>query len=102
MLPNTSINKKLQNLEEILARMESVLIAYSGGADSTLLLKIARDTLGNKVLAVTATSATYPSEEIKAAKEMAKSLAVKHLIIEARELTDPLTMQLTPPSFASL
>lgn len=89
MLPNTNMNRKLQNLEEILARMESVLIAYSGGTDSTLLLKIAKDTLGEKVLAVTANSPTYSSEEMKAAEKMAKTLAAKHLIIETQELADP-------------
>ena len=83
------MNRKLQDLKEILAGMQSVLVAYSGGADSTLLLKIAKDTLGEKVLAVTAKSPTYPSEEIKAAKEMARRLGVRHLMIETEELTDP-------------
>ena len=83
------MNRKLQDLKEILAGMQSVLVAYSGGVDSTLLLKVAKDALGEKVLAVTAKSPTYSSEEMEAAKEMAQKLAAKHLIIETHELADP-------------
>lgn len=83
------MNKKLKQLKEILTKMGSVLIAYSGGVDSTLLLKVARDTLKEKVLAVTADSLTYPSSELKAAKEMAERLEVRHIIIKTKELSDP-------------
>ena len=55
------INNKLRDLKNILLTMGSVLIAYSGGADSTFLLKVAKDILGDKVLAVTANSLVYPS-----------------------------------------
>ena len=66
--------------------MEPVLIAYSGGVDSTLLLKLTRDILGGKVLAVTANSPTYPKEELVFAKIMAKKLGVKQLVIKTCEL----------------
>ncbi len=83
------MNKKLLQLKKILAEMESVLIAYSGGVDSTFLLKVAKDVLDDgKVVAVTATSSTYPACEIKDAKIVANRLRVKHLVIKTDELSN--------------
>ena len=77
---------KLAKLKKILRSMDSVLLAYSGGADSTFLLKVAKDQLGSKVLAVTASSATYPAEELTFSKKMARDLKVKHLVVRTEEL----------------
>lgn len=82
------MNKKLQRLKEILTKMESALIAYSGGVDSTFLLKVAKVVLDDKVVAVTAASLTYPSYEIESAKKMAEKLGVRHLTIETSELSN--------------
>lgn len=68
--------------------MESVLVAYSGGLDSSFLLKVAADVLGSKVLAVTAVSPTYPAEELAFAKKIALRIGVKHKIIKTTELKD--------------
>ena len=76
-------------MKKILADLGSVVVAYSGGVDSTILLKICHDVLEGKVLAVTAVSATYPSRELDAATEIARSMSVRHLMIETRELEDP-------------
>jgi len=84
-----NLREKAKKVQKILAQMESVLVAYSGGADSTLLLRLARDTLRDRVLAVTAKSAIYPEEEIQTSQRVAKKLGVKHIIIETKELTEP-------------
>lgn len=78
--------KKLTNLKDILAGMHSALIAYSGGVDSTFLLKVAHDVLEDRIIAVTASSETYPSCELEAAEDMAQKLGVKHVVVHTREL----------------
>jgi len=79
---------KLGKLKEILSQLGSVVVAYSGGLDSTFLAKVAKDVLGDKVLAVTAVSATYPKEELVAAKALAAKLGLRHRVIATDELKD--------------
>jgi pyridinium-3,5-biscarboxylic acid mononucleotide sulfurtransferase len=90
------LEKEIQNTEEKykklkadLKSLDSVLIAFSGGVDSTFLLKVASDELKDKVIAVTARSLSFPEREIKKAIEIAKILKVKHLVIESNELKNP-------------
>lgn len=82
------MKEKLENIGKILKDMESVLIAYSGGVDSTLLLYLARRHC-SKILAVIASSPTFPRRELEHAKNIAKSLDVKYMIIETNELDIP-------------
>lgn len=81
-------HKKLKILRDILQDMESVLVAYSGGLDSSFLLKIAKDCLRDKVLAVTALSETYTKEELQFAKNFCKKFNIRHRIIRTFELKD--------------
>ena len=80
----------MDRLKKILKKMGKVVIAFSGGVDSTFLLKAAKDALGrDNVLAVTATSETYPSSELKEARQLAKKIGVRQVVIRTGEFNDP-------------
>lgn len=81
-----NMDEKFQKLKENIIKLESVAVAYSGGVDSTFLLKVAFDLLGEKVVAVTAKSSTYPIRELNAATTFANEIGVKHIIITSEEL----------------
>lgn len=85
-----TLDDKYQLLQQLLRRFGSVAVAFSGGVDSTFLLKVACDTLGaDQVLALTATSPTYPAFEFEQSQQLARQIGVKQLAFESNELEIP-------------
>src|SRR6185503_2368550 len=73
---------------EIIISQGSCLVAFSGGVDSTLVLKIARDVLGENVIAVTALSESLPDGELEEAQELARTICARHVVIRTFETSD--------------
>ena len=78
--------EKLDVLKENILKKKSLVVAFSGGVDSTFLLKVAYDVLKENVLAVTAKSSTYPEREYKEAVSFIEKLGARHMVIVSEEL----------------
>jgi len=90
------INKSVQELSSKLAilraqifEVESCVVAFSGGVDSTLVLRVAHEVLGKDAIAVTALSESLPKGELEEAQELARTIGAQHLVIRTRETDDP-------------
>ena len=88
-MDTTNPDLKKENLIRYLKGLDSLVIAFSGGVDSTFLLAVAHQALGEMVLAATASSATYPSQELEEAIEFVKKRGIKHIVFESDEITLP-------------
>lgn len=82
-----TVEQKWNHLKELLHEMQSVLVAYSGGVDSSLVLHAAAEALGPNAVAVTADSETYPPGELAEATAFARSLGVAHQVLRTEELS---------------
>lgn len=78
-----------RRLVDILGRMESVVIAFSGGVDSTLVVRAAADTPGLRFVALTTRSPTNTSEEVTEASRLAREFGARHLVVDVNELDTP-------------
>lgn len=81
--------EKYSKLQDLIKEMEKVLVAFSGGVDSTFLLRVAKDVLGENVFAVIASSETYPIREKEEAVKLAKEIDVPYRVIQTKELENP-------------
>ena len=81
--------EKLGRLRRIVSEMQSALVAFSGGIDSTLVLKVAHDELGANAVGITAVSATYPSVELESASRSAREIGVRHEVVSTDQLAIP-------------
>lgn len=90
------MNDKVVRVKQILLDMESVLVAYSGGVDSTLLLKLAHDVLGERALAVTTVSPTLPDYELAEAEAIARQIGARYIIFDKHEMEDERFLANTP------
>jgi uncharacterized protein len=86
---DAKLQDKAASLRAILADMGGCVIGFSGGVDSTLLFAVAVEVLGQRALAVTATSKTYPERELNEARELALQIGGRHLVIVSEELDIP-------------
>jgi len=88
-----ALGGKLDQLHRLFADMESVLVAFSGGIDSTLVLKVAQDTLGDRALAVTAVSPTFPEIELEWTTRLVAEIGACHRIVRTDQLQVPAFVQ---------
>ena len=86
---NAELGAKLDRLRAIFVSMRSAIVAFSGGVDSTFVLRVAHDVMGDRVLALTTTSPTMPDDDRRSALELACAIGARHLMIESNELEVP-------------
>lgn len=91
-----AVKIKFLSLRTTVQEMESIVIGYSGGVDSTLLLKVASDMLGDGVLAVIGRSETYPTREFAEAMRLARDIGTRVEVVDTEE-TDVLKFRENPP-----
>ena len=81
-----TLQEKYLALQAYLRGLGSVAVAFSGGVDSTFLLRVAHDVLGDQVIAVTASSCSFPERELREAQDFCKQNGIRHIVCRSEEL----------------
>ena len=85
----SALEEKYEHLKEVIRAYDKLGVAFSGGVDSTLLIKVAHDILGDNVAAFTAAQRSVPAFELKEAKDFCKAEGIRHIVFETNELETP-------------
>ena len=83
------LEEKTEKIKLLIREMDSTLVAFSGGVDSTLVLALAHEVMGERTLAVTAQSASVPNREMQASRQLAKEIGARHLVVRTEEMSNP-------------
>ncbi len=83
-----TLKQKTEKIKSLIREMDSALIAFSGGVDSTLVLALAHEVLGEKVFAITAQSASVPNRELQASRQLAEEIGARHQVIKTGEMSN--------------
>jgi uncharacterized protein len=91
-----NLEQKSQKLNKLISDMRSVAVAFSGGVDSTLVLKVAHDVLGEEAIALTAVSPSLPKKDLLETREIASRINVRHKLIKSTEFENPNYLKNSP------
>ncbi len=88
-MDDDALQAKYGRLLELLGGMDRVVVAFSGGVDSTFLGRAAKEALGDRAVLATADSETYPEAELAEARRLAELIGLRHIVVKTRELENP-------------